>query len=249
MNTFKHSGATGDLIYSLAIMKHLGGGDFRLHLNQMDWIGRHYYGAPPNPFHQGRLTQQDFDYMQDFMEAQDYINSFAVLDPADEVTHNLDRFRAPFVNHPGNYVDIYATVFGITDPKTQEFLRITPWLSVPEPNPVAEVVINRTARWCADPLPDTWRDLPTDSVVFVGLPQEHQQFEALTGSKISYYPTATQLELASVIAGADQFVGNQSQCLALAIGLGVNFACELRRDLPQERNECYFADHPNAQWF
>jgi hypothetical protein len=57
------------------------------------------------------------------------------------------------------------------------------------------------------------------------------------------------LELASVIAGADQFIGNQSVALSLAIGLGVNYACEARQDLPLERNECYFPQHPNGDYF
>jgi hypothetical protein len=73
----------------------------------MDWIGQHYYGAPPTAFHQGRMTQDDFDYMRDFMEAQEYITLFDVLDPAThEITHNLDRFRPLFVGHPTNYIDI-----------------------------------------------------------------------------------------------------------------------------------------------
>ena len=112
-NTFKHSGTLGDLIYSLPLVKHFGGGKFYLHLNQVDWIGQHYYGAKPNPFHQGRMNAQDYEFMKSFMRAQDYIEDFLPLDPkATEITHNLDKFRPLFVGHPGNYVDIYAHAFG-----------------------------------------------------------------------------------------------------------------------------------------
>ncbi len=65
----------------------------------------------------------------------------------------------------------------------------------------------------------------------------------------AYHPTKTLLEVASVIAGADVYMGNQSSGLAVAIGLGVPFCCELRRDLPRERNECYFPNQPNGQYF
>jgi hypothetical protein len=57
------------------------------------------------------------------------------------------------------------------------------------------------------------------------------------------------LELAEVIAGAKLFIGNQSQALALAIGLGVPYHCEARQDLPLERNECYFPNQPNGNYF
>ncbi len=245
---FKHSGTLGDLVYSLPIMRALGGGEFYLHLNQVDWIGQYYYGSKPTPFHQGRMNQQDFDFMRDFMLAQDYITRFEALDPqATEITHNLDRFRPAFVSHPGNYVDIYAHSFGF--PKDQwAGLRQTPWLTVPKKTTPQSVsyVINRTQRW----LPSTnsylwnqWREqgVPETSV-FVGLPEEHRAFEASTGWKIEYLPTKNMLELAQVIAGAEQFIGNQSVALSLAIGLGVPYACEARDDMPLERNECYFPE-------
>ena len=88
-----------------------------------------------------------------------------------------------------------------------------------------------------------------DMAVFVGLPDEYEQFCQQVGWQIPHAPTATMLEVASVIAGAERFIGNQSQCLALAIGLGVPFCCELRQDLPIERNECYFPDQPGGAYF
>lgn len=252
MNSFKHSGAFGDLIYSLPVVKHFGGGDFYLHLNQIDWVGQHYYGSPPNPFHQGRLTQADFEYMKEFMLAQTYITKFEVLNPKTSmISHNLDRFRAPFVRHPGNYVDIYSDVFGIKDPVEKTKIRTTPWLTVPTPNKLASLVVNRSERWIADPIPKEWKEAveSAPSAVFIGLPQEHAKFVKDTGINIDYHPTETLLEVASVIAAADMYMGNQSSGLAVAIGLGVPFMCELRRDLPRERNECYFPNQPDGQYF
>jgi len=255
MKRFKHSGALGDLIYSLPIVRHFGGGEFYLHLNQMDWIGRHYYGAPPNPFHQGRMTQGDFEYMRRFMEAQPYITRFAVLEKTTEITHNLDRFRPPFVGHPDNYINIYSNVFGLTlEQATQA--RVTPWLTVPKPTVIPDRpwVINRSARWIPPTPGSQWSQWKAEGregqAVFVGLETEYQAFKQQTGWDIPWHQTQDQLDLAQVIAGAEVFVGNQSQALALAIGLGVpRVYCEARVDMPLERNECYFPDIDRIIYF
>jgi hypothetical protein len=255
MNRFKHSGAFGDLIYGLALTKHLGGGEFYLHLNQIDWIGQHYYGSKPNPFHQGRLTEKDFEFMQSFMQAQQYITKFSVLDNSTEITHNLDRFRPLFVGHPGNYVDIYAVAFGIKDPETRTTMRNTAWLTVPAPQQSQgrSIVINRTSRWTPRNLSSQWNLWKEQGfeqlAVFVGLEEEYRNFQNATGWSIPYQKTQTMLELAQYIAGAELFIGNQSMALSLAIGLGTEFYCELRDDLPMERNECWFKDHPKSHYF
>lgn len=255
-NTFKHSGTLGDLVYSLPIARHFGGGKFYLHLNQIDWIGKHYYGADPSPFHQGRMTLKDYEFMKSFMLAQDYIEDFQPLDPKQvAITHNLDRFRVPFVGHPGNYVDIYAEVFGLKDDTLKAMLRQTPWITVPNPREIEDrpVVINRTARWVAAERNPMWDEMKTqgaeDKAVFIGLPEEYEAFKKFSGWDIPYQPTKTLLEVAEYIAGAEQFVGNQSVALSIAIGLGKEYYCEARRDLPLERNECYFHDQPNANYF
>jgi hypothetical protein len=251
---YKHSGAFGDLIYGLPIVKHFGAGKFYLHLDQINWIGQHYYGSPPNPFHAGRLTQGDFAYMKTFMESQGYITEFRVMDRSAEITHNLDKFRPLFVGHPGNYVDIYATAFGITDPLEQRQLRTTPWITA-KSRVIDDrrVVINRTQRWIPrqlSPQWDTWKaEGVEDSAVFVGLQQEHEAFAKATGWSIPWHRTDSMLELAEIIAGADLFIGNQSQALALAIGLGQEIYCEHRDDLPLERNECFFADLSTITYF
>jgi len=250
--TFKHSGAFGDLLYSLPIVKHFGGGGFYLHLSQLDWVGQHYYGSAPAPFHQGRMTFADFEYMQSFMTAQTYINKFDVLQKDTEITHNLDRFRVPFVGHPGNYVDIYSSVFGL-DPSAADRARTTPWLAVPAVEKVRDIVVSRTARWIPAQPGVQWSQWKEqgfeERAVFVGLPDEHTAFCNTVGWNIPFRSTATMLEVAQIIAGAELFIGNQSSNLALAIGLGKPYYCEERKELPRERSECYFPDQPGGHYF
>lgn len=255
--TFKHSGTLGDLIYSLPIVKHFGGGKFYLHLNQVDWIGQYYYGAKPNPFHQGRMNSQDFEFMKSFMRAQEYIEDFLPLDPKTaEITHNLDKFRPLFVGHPGNYVDIYAHAFGIVDPELRRHLRETSWLNTPNPRKVEgrDICINRTTRWIPPELSNLWKDWKNQGfenrAFFIGLPEEYAAFKAATGWDVPHQKTSTLLDVAEYIDGAEVFIGNQSMALSIAIGLGKDDVwCEARRDLPIERNECYFPMQQGVHYF
>lgn len=176
------------------------------------------------------------------------------MDRSAEITHNLDKFRPLFVGHPGNYVDIYATAFGITDPEQQRQLRTTPWITADAKTiDDRRVVINRTARWTPRALSSQWATWKTEGVeesaVFVGLREEHEAFQKATGWTIPWAETESMLELAEIIAGADLFIGNQSQALALAFGLGKDIYCEHRDDLPLNRNECYFPDRENVVYF
>jgi len=256
MNTFKHSGTTGDLIYSLPIVQHFGGGEFYLHLNQINWIGQHYYGSTPSAFHQGRMNDADFEMLKPLLETQSYITKFQKLDNNVMVTHNLDKFRPLFVGHPGNYVDIYATAFGITDDAVKEKLRKTPWLKVNSllKVPGRDVAINRTSRWIPPTLSNIWNIWKENGVeqraFFIGLPEEYEEFKKNLGWDIPYQPTNNLLELAQYIAGSNRFIGNQSAALSIAIGLGHRgIWCEGRRDIPIERNECYFRGQHGVKYF
>jgi len=114
-------------------------------------------------------------------------------------------------------------------------------------------VISRTTRWVPNtrnPVYDKFQaDGWNNSSVFVGLPDEHKEFERITGWSVAYHPVKNLLEMAELIAGADRFIGNQSVALSVAIGLGKEFWCEARRDLPIERNECYFPQQPKGNYF
>jgi hypothetical protein len=254
MNSYKHSGTTGDLIYSLPIIKHFGGGNFYLHLDQINNIGMHYYGSAPQGYHQGRMNQTDLEILKPLMEYQTYITEFRELRPTDEITHNLDRFRKPFVGHPGNYVDIYSEVFGIRNPQTKTTLRTQPWLTAPVSEDFAgHVIVNRTGRWVPQELNPKWAEWREQGLdqkaLFIGHPNEYKDFMLQTRWRIEYWPTPDLLAVAEAINSADMFIGNQSAALAMAIGLGRPFWCEARRDLPVERNECYFPSQPNGNYF
>lgn len=257
MNSFKHSGTTGDLIYALPIVQHFGGGEFYLHMNQIDYLSQHYYGVQSPAFHAGRMNDKDFNFIKGLIEAQTYITKFDKMDPrTSEITHNLDKFRPLFIQHPGNYIDVYGAAFGITDPDVLTELRNNAWLTVPEVKTVEgrAIAINRTARWIPPQISPIWNEWTLqgfeEKAFFLGLPEEHEAFKKATGWDIPHQPTSSLLEVAEYIAGAEAFIGNQSVALSVAIGLGNReIWCEARRDLPIERNECYFPEHPGIHYF
>jgi len=257
MKRFKHSGTTGDIIYALPLVQHFGGGEFYLHLNQVDWIGQHYYGSPPAEYHKGRMNESDFEFMRAFMEAQTYITKFDVLDTSKhEITHNLDRFRPLFVSHPANYATTYCLAFGIRDTKIHTAITDVPCITVPSPRKILgkPYVINRSIRGFntpgCNPEWDRLREQGVDQQsVFLGLAEEHEAFQTMTGWKLDHHLVKNMLEMAEVIAGCDKFYGNQSIGLSIAQGLRVPYSYETRRDLPMNRNEGYYPNHENGSYF
>lgn len=257
MKKFKHSGTLGDIIYSLPMVQHFGPGEFYLHLEQVDWIAKHYYGSEPSPYHRGKMDQKDYEFMYEFMRAQPAITDFKIMNNSVEITHNLDRFRPLFVGHPTNYIGTYCQAFAIKDSSIQNKLTTTNWVHVPKihTDNTRPVVVNRTSRgWCPpgrNPQWDQWRDQELDKKArFVGLPEEYEEFIKFSEwANITYHPVKNLLELAEVIAGTELFIGNQSVALAIAQGLGVPYTFERRRDLPLERNESYFPLHTHGSTF
>jgi hypothetical protein len=198
--------------------------------------------------------------MAPLMEAQEYITKFGVLDPnTTEISHNLDRFRPLFVGHPCSYLDLYAEIFGLfnIDAAVTRMIKAEGWLTVPTPRVVEDrpVVINRTSRWVGPSLPEHYNHWKytkkwEDHAIFVGLEEEYERFRTLSGWTIPYQKCSDMLELAEYIAGARCFIGNQSMCLALAVGLNVpDIRCERRLDMPLERNECYFPQRTQIEYF
>jgi hypothetical protein len=254
---FKHSGTWGDVIYSLSLMRYLGGGEFYLHLNQVDWITKYYYGNSSDPYHQGRMTANDLEWARDFLEQQQYITKVAALDPqTTEITDNLDNFRPLFVGHPANYITVNFWSRNIRDPEIIDRVSREPWLTVNNAKPwdSRPWVVNRSARGFTGPRPHPhWYELREQGLesraIFVGLKSEYEEFCRELKISIPHAESSTMGQLAQWIGAAELFLGNQSLALSLAQGLGVKYQFEPRIDLPLERNESYIAQHGRSTVF
>lgn len=96
-----------------------------------------------------------------------------------------------------------------------------PWMQIDEKNPATKgkIVVSRGARWRGEFFP--WERLVSelgDRMIFVGLPEEHQDFCSLFAN-IEYLPTIDLYDVATAISGADLFIGNQSSPNAIANGI------------------------------
>jgi hypothetical protein len=196
--TYSHGGDTGDLIYALATVKSLGGG--RLLLTRNDRVRE--------PF-----TPAKVESLRAFLEAQPYITGVEYrTSPAGL---DLDAWRNHY-REELSICDMVASTFGVP-----HYPREEPWLSCPDPNPVARVIIARSARYHGNEFP--WRRVREAygaEAVFVGLPEEHAAWQDQFGP-VPYYPTPDWWQLCRVIKGARVFAGNQSAPMAMALGLCV----------------------------
>jgi hypothetical protein len=245
LNTFRHSGKLGDIIYSLPTVRALGGGTF-----YVDYLTQ-YREKPP-------LGLPAAQMMVELLETQDCIHRAALFD-GEPVVYDLDRFRAKAVPaHAFNAIradfdNIAGFLFGglIREIRRQIVPRMTvdlpqfhwesaglpgqvnlsiPWITGISPKPTADIVVCKTARHGGTL---AWSDLKKCArhAVFVGLEEEWQSFRR-TYFDLDFYKVNSLVEFAQVVAGAKLYVGNQSFGLALADAMLIPRVAELWEQSP-----------------
>jgi len=253
MKTYRHSGTLGDLIYSLYIVKKMGGGEFQVGIENLEpCLAKYGYDpAGVDTQHRGRFTTQDFEWLAPLLERQTYITDVVTWHPGDaEPEVDLDRYRAVlYRTFEGNILQAYHKTFGIP------FLMSdydTPWLEA-DARTVKPIVVTRSARYRPADGEEGWRNIIetgmlADNAVFVGIPSEYEDFTKTFGIDLEYYQARDFLDLANVIAGADLVVCNQGFTYSLAIGLGRATVLEANKIVPLQINECFFP-RTNCQYF
>ena len=245
MTTFLHSGTAGDTIYSLAAVKRLGGGEFQIGIRNLERILPKYgYRAEDcDPVHRGRYTEKDYELLAPLIERQQYITKVTPWHHGDNKPDvDLDQYRSVlYRTFEGNIVESYFRTFNL--PFTPADVE-TPWLEADRVDE-ASIIVNSTSRYRDPEAHSTWLQMCADADLaanglFVGTPAEHDAFVQTTGCNIKYRPVRDFLELASIINGADLFLGNQSMALSIAIGLGKTSVVELHKIKPIQHRECYF---------
>jgi len=253
MKTFKHSGTLGDLVYSLYMVKKMGGGQFAVALRNIEACVAKYGYRPEDvdPQHKGRFTDRDFEMLKPLLERQSYIEEAITWQPGEpEAEVDLDSYRAVlYRTFEGNILEAYHRAFNM--PFMMQDYDAT-WLEA-DPVTIKPIVVTRSLRYRPPNGDQGWRDIIAtgmleDNSVFVGTPAEHKDFESTFGITVPYHPVTDFLELANVIAGADLVVCNQGFTYSLAIGLGQSTVLEINKIVPQQYNECYFP-RTNCQYF
>lgn len=246
MKNFSHFGTFGDTIYSLCVVKLLGGGNMYIKLNYLDYFCKEILGWTDAGPGAGRYTQEDYDMLAPLLEAQDYIHNVDIYkDQSIDVDfENHYRFHLMGGRWRGNQTECYALTqnLNIHDEEISNALIKLPWLHNAEPISLPQkICVNRTARHHHGEMGESRKVYNTfikeklcENGFFVGTEEEHSDFCEEFKCKMKYQKTSDLLELARYINGCELFLGNQSSPLAIAIGLGKNLRYEIRKDYQSE---------------
>jgi hypothetical protein len=222
--TFKHSGHSGDIIYSLPAVRALAG-DFPAKLRLRLDAPMDGPVAQLHPVQGVLLNRAMYDGLEPLLRAQPYIGD--VRPHAGEpVDFDLDQFRtAPLPWARMNISRLYFPFFGICPDLS------LPWLSVP-PDPDFRdcVVLARSARY-RNPCLEHGALAGLRNLVFVGIESEFLEMRA-TLPGLRWAPVQDFLQMARIIAGCRFFIGNQSLPYALAEGLKVPRLLEVDPAIP-----------------
>lgn len=224
VKVFYHSGDLGDIIYSLPTILGLGGGHLRV--GPMD----KEYRLPTRE----RITEGKLDFLHDLIVSQPYIEGCDFGSLPKDVHFNLNQWRLggkwPIVGRSLSSHQRIANGLDVGDERL-------PWLTVEKAKHCSwPIVIARSARYLNPQFP--WGKLIKrhgGECVFVGLPDEHAAFCKSFG-RVPRIDVGTALELASIIASAKLFIGNQSLPYAIAEGLKVN---SIQETFPKQA-DCIF---------
>ena len=120
---FSNMGTFGDTIYSLCVMKMLGGGNLYIKLNALDDFCKNVLGWKDAGPAKGRYTQKDFDILEPLLKAQDYLDHVAVWNGESLDYLELENhWRMHLIKGwQGNQTECYALTLGmnIHDPNIQ----------------------------------------------------------------------------------------------------------------------------------
>ena len=227
---FKHSGDMGDIVFSLPVIKELGGGI--LYLDPEG--GEQEPLVAWNNYNKTKLDEKSIDNLKPILEAQDYIKEVKLWEPSVKIDYNLDKFRqhVKFNNLTASHLD----AFGLLD--KMETWTHTPWLEI-KPKSLPEGKTTILARSCrVHSNYSFWEQLDDaiiDASVFVSHPKEFEYFLYTFPryiGRIERLNTPALADLASYICACDLFIGNQGLPHALAEGMKKKIVNEVYRVYP-----------------
>ena len=209
---YEHSGCIGDSVAAMKTIQLMGGG----HL------------VMSNRCNKRELRGPRYEWIKPLLEAQPYIKSVTWEEEPEGIDISFCKFRETY-EPQHSLAWTQARYVGL------DLTNVDPWLFV-EPSPLTKgkIVAHRSHRYRSAGFP--WKLIRQEfgeRLVFVGLPEERENLEAVMGGfKLLHLPTPNALEMAKLIAGADCFVGNQSSPFWIAAGLGKRLLQETWNEKP-----------------
>ncbi|HEX8356639.1 MAG TPA: hypothetical protein VF610_04475 [Segetibacter sp.] len=220
---FKHSGHSGDIIYSLpAVFALAKNGLAHLHL-QSQQAGN--YQKAYHPLGNVMLNEKAIQLLQPLLLHQPKI---AVCDfyGTQAIDYDLDFVRKfPMKQTRGSISRWYFHVFGIYANLSM------PWLTAPKDEAFADhIVISRSHRYRAPGI-DYMFLRKYQKKIFIGVPEEFEDMKKQLPD-LQYVQVKDFLEMASIINGCRLFIGNQSFPFSIAEALKVNRLLEVYYKAP-----------------
>lgn len=218
--TFKHSGHSGDLIYSLAAVQAVckrknAKAIYYVQLDVKTDMKGHSMGGT-------MINRKQYDFLHDLIFMQPYMKEVRIYN-GEEVDYDLDLFRKKPINLSANSITQW---YGLSDPELIVG-SADKWLHI-YPQPHNEVVVARSLRYT---MPFTSYS-SIGKAKFVGMESEYKFSKQHLNCEFEYQPCSTALEMAQFIAGCKYFLGNQSFPFALAEGLKVTRILESHQACP-----------------
>ncbi|MFO0802647.1 MAG: hypothetical protein U0791_05935 [Gemmataceae bacterium] len=215
-----HRGKCGDVIYSMAALR--GHWKSKGEKTMVYLADNGLFGFPIEEANRVIPLLKSQEYIEDAV----YIQEGPPAGAKDLMTIAVDEGEGHHVSALINTAQYACHLLGVDESWAQQ-----QWLEI-EPEGEYTAVFNRTPRnqnanvgW-----PDIVADHPEGR--FVGLPDEHEEFERITGVSFMFAETPDLLAVARIIAGTRVFIGNQSAPLAIAHGLHRQVIVETAIDYP-----------------
>ena len=221
--TFKHSGDLGDIVYSLPVMKALGGGVLYLDPNGGKGTGNVNLGYKDYT----NLNVKGIEFLRPLLEIQSYITDIKLWS-GEAVDYNLDEFR----KHIKFNNLAYSHLCAFKLPNSYADLRWLYEIKIKE-GYEDKFILSRSPKVQGNH--EFWefnvRQI-RENCVFIGLEKEHEIFEYALGYSVQFYKVSDALEMAEIIYSGKQFIGNQSLAQSIAEGLKKPLICEVNKNYP-----------------
>jgi len=199
--TFKHKPKLGDIIYSLPLIKYLGGGIL--------------YLDPESEFFKGQKGQwiEKYNWLIPLIKTQSYIHDVKIYE-GEDFAIDLDKYMNTTHLQKGDKVNIVDNHFVGQGMKP---LGYEPWLNAKRIKS-SKIIVANSSNYHDDI--DYYKLLKGKLFGFVGTDQEAYDFRQRCKIEFTHFGVTDSRMLAELINGCEIFIGNQSLPLSIALGLG-----------------------------
>lgn len=225
MITFKHSGNSGDLIYSLPCLKYHAKDNAKLYV-AVDVPGQ--YGNNYHPMGNVMINTAMFDMLKPLLNFQPYIKEVAKWDGTTP-DYDLDRFRTAGLDlSKGDIIRWYNHVYPFEADLTQPWIKPSAIL----PQYANKIVMVHSHRYHSPLINYMFMQKYQNDIIFLGVKKEHEDF-CNKYFDVEFKAVDDFLDMANIIASGKLFVGNQTFGYSLAEAMKVNRLLEAS---PQAHN-------------